>query len=190
MPYTPPPDLRNLSFDDIARLAQQRNLPPVEQWHPKASSDSKMQILSDGRWFHDGSEIKRKSMIRAFSSLLRKDEDGYWLVTPYEKQSIIVDDSPFIAVEMHSNGDAKTRNISMRLNTDDIIAINKEHPILLFPSGTDHIPYILVRQGLYAKCTRSITYELYDIGIKEQNLNTDNIVIWSDGECFSLEVKS
>lgn len=184
MPYTPP-ELQNLSLADIAALAEQRKLPPVEQWNPEHSSDSKMQILPDGRWFHDGGEIKRASMVRAFSSLLRKDSDGYWLVTPYEKQSIIVEDAPFVAVELKSEGNGKDRTIFMRLNVDEIVVIGPQNTISIRPSPEgDHIPYIEVRNDLMAKCTRAVTYDLYEIAIEESE--TDDIGLWSGGSYFSL----
>ena len=101
MPYQPPPELAALSLAEIAALAAARKLPPVEQWHPEARSDSLMTIKADGRWFHDGGEIKRPAMVRAFASLLRRDADGqHWLVTPHEMQSIAVEDAAFIATDV------------------------------------------------------------------------------------------
>ncbi len=186
MPYLAP-ELQNLSLSDIAELAQHRKLPPVEQWNPEQSSNSKMQILSDGKWFHDGGEIKRASMIRAFSSLLRKDKDGYWLITPYEKQSIIVDDAPFIAVELKCEGSGKDRNIFVRNNVDDIIVIGPQNSIIMgsSPKG-DSIPYIEVRNGLMAKCSRSVTYDLYEIALKEKPNDAGEIGLWSGGHFFGL----
>lgn len=186
MPYTPP-ELQNLSLTDIAALAAERKLPPVEQWQPQTSSDSKMQILSDGRWFHDGGEIKRASMVRAFSSLLRKDDDGYWLVTPYEKQSIRVDDAPFLAVELKSEGSGKDRNIFIRLNVDEIIMIGPQNALSMQSIlDMEPIPYIEVRNGLMAKCSRSVAYELYEIAIEESSDDRDSIGLWSNGAYFGL----
>ena len=81
MPYVPPPDLATLSLAEIAALAEARRLPPVEQWNPEATADSLMVIRADGRWFHDGGEIRRPAMIRAFAGLLRREADGqHWIV--------------------------------------------------------------------------------------------------------------
>ena len=109
MPYEPPPELAGLNLTQIAELIAVRKLPPVGNWHPEHSGDSEMRIAADGRWFHQGGEIKRAAMVRAFSSLLRRDDIGYWLVTPQEKLSIIVDDAPFIAVELRSEGTGESR---------------------------------------------------------------------------------
>lgn len=185
MPYSTPPPLRTLSVADIAQLSQERKLPPVDQWNPVNSSDSKMQILSDGRWFHDGGEIKRASMIRAFASLLRKDEDGFWLVTPYEKQSIIVDDAPFIAVELNTIGIGETRQIMMRINTDEIITIGPNNLIILQSQPGGLIPYVHVRGGLMAKCARHTAYELYELAIAE-SADEDKIGLYSGGLYFNL----
>ena len=82
MPYEAP-DLANLSLSDIAELVAARKLPPVESWTPSQTGDSEMRIAADGTWYHQGGEIKRPAMVRAFSSLLLCDADGkHWLVTP------------------------------------------------------------------------------------------------------------
>jgi hypothetical protein len=114
MPYEPPPELAALSLAEVADLAAARRLPPVEQWNPAVSGDSLMTILADGRWLHDGGEIRRPAMVRAFSSLLRRDADGqHWLVTPHERQSIKVEDAAFIAVDVARHGDALVFRLNM-----------------------------------------------------------------------------
>ena len=86
MPYNPPPELATLDLAGIAQLVADRKLPPVESWNPAKSGDSEMRIAADGRWFHQGGEIRRPAMVRAFSSLLRREADGnYHLVTPQER---------------------------------------------------------------------------------------------------------
>lgn len=181
MPYEAP-DLSKLSLGEIAELAAQRKLPPVKDWKPEANSDSLMQITADGRWFHDGGEITRPAMIRAFSSLLRRDEDGsHWLVTPYEKQSIVVEDAPFVAVELRSEGEGKARKLAFRLNTDDLTVANAEHAIEL--RGPDALPYIHVREGLWAKLSRPVYYELAELALAE---NPNNPSLWSDGTQFVI----
>ena len=152
MPYEPPPDLAALSLEQIAELAAARKLPPVDQWHPSTSSDSLMQITADGRWFHDGGEIKRAAMIRAFASLLWRDAQGqHWLVTPHERQSIAVEDAAFIAVDVVQQGGTLT----FRLNTDDTMVAGPDHPLIA--RGTAELPaiYLAVRHGTEARLNRS-----------------------------------
>ena len=165
MPYEPPPELAALSLVEIAELAAARKLPPVDQWHPAASSDSLMQIAPDGRWFHDAKfpgdgEIKRPAMIRAFASLLRRDPDGqHWLVTPHEMQSITVGDAAFIAVDVARQDGALT----FKLNTDDVVVAGPDHP--LSARGTVELPaiYLAVRNGCEARVNRSTWLQLVEL---------------------------
>lgn len=161
MPYEAP-DLAKLNLSDIAELVANRKLPPVESWEPAETGDSEMRIASDGKWFHQGGEITRPAMIRAFSSLMRRDADGqHWLVTPQQKLSIIVDDAPFIAAELQSEGEGQTRSLAFRLNTDDLVFADAEHPIEV----RDGLPYLFVRGGMWAKLARPVYYELANLAL-------------------------
>ena len=114
MPYDVP-DLARLAPEDISRLAKGRDLPPVQDWHPDAASDSLMRIDAEGRWYHDGAPIGRPAMVRAFSRLLRQEPDGrYALVLPYEKQWIAVEDAPFQAVELRVQGTGEAAVLSFQ----------------------------------------------------------------------------
>ena len=176
MPYEPPPELAALSVEQIAELAAARKLPPVDQWHPQASSDSLMQIKADGRWFHDGGEIKRAAMIRAFASLLSRDSQGqHWLVTPHEKQSIAVDDAAFIAVDVVQQAGALT----FRLNTDDTVVAGPDHRLIA--RGTADLPaiYLAVRHGTEARLNRSTWLQLVELADAQ-------LTVTSQGTTFSL----
>jgi uncharacterized protein len=181
MPYDAP-DLAQLNLADIAELAAARKLPPVESWHPENSGDSEMRIAADGKWYHQGGEITRPAMIRAFSGLLRREADGtHWLVTPQQKLSIAVEDAPFIAVEMQSEGDGEQRVLAFRLNSDDLIMAGPEHPLEM----RDGIPYVHARGGLWAKLSRGAYYELAEIALKE---SPENPIVWSNGMTFRLGI--
>ena len=176
MPYEPPPELAALSLAEIAALAAARKLPPVEQWHPAARSDSLMTIKADGRWFHDGGEIKRPAMVRAFASLLRRDADGqHWLVTPHEMQSIAVEDAAFIATDVARQDGALT----FKLNTDEVVVAGPEHP--LSARGNAELPaiYLAVRNGCEARVGRSTWLQLVDLADPDLSLT-------SQGARFSL----
>ncbi|WP_295497289.1 DUF1285 domain-containing protein [Sphingorhabdus sp. EL138] len=179
MPYEAP-DLAKLTLSDIAELVAARKLPPVESWEPANVGDSEMRIASDGKWFHQGGEITRPSMIRAFSSLLRRDADGrYWLVTPQQKLSIIVDDAPFIAVELQSEGEGPERSLAFRLNSDDLIFADADHAIEM----RGGMLYVHVRGGLFAKLARPVYYELANLALAE---SPEAPSIWSKGAQFQL----
>ncbi|HUQ13157.1 MAG TPA: DUF1285 domain-containing protein, partial [Novosphingobium sp.] len=131
MPYEPPPELAALSLGEIAELVAARKLPPVEGWAPQKVGDSEMRIAADGKWFHRGGEITRPAMVRAFSTLLTRDADGHhWLVSPFERLSIAVDDAGFVATDLTVGEDQAGRaTIAFRLNTDELVIAGSDNPI-------------------------------------------------------------
>lgn len=160
MPYDPLPDLAGLSLTEIASLNTARKLPPVDQWQPRHSADSLMVIRSDGRWFHDGGEIRRPAMIRAFACLLRRDTDGqHWLVTPHERQSIVVEDAAFIATDVSRKGTA----LVFRLNTDEVVVAGPDHPLIARGDAQTPALYLTVRHGTEARLNRSTWLQLVDL---------------------------
>lgn len=183
MPYDAP-DLASLSPAAIARLAEGRDLPPVQDWHPDAASDSLMRIDSEGRWFHDGAPIGRPAMVRAFSRLLRKENDGrFALVLPYEKQWIAVADAPFQVVEMRVEGSDEAATLSFRLNTDDIVIAGPDHPLRFGGSEDEPRLYLHVRRGLEARIARPVYYELAEIALAA---DAERPGVWSGGAYFAL----
>ena len=139
-----------------------------------------MRIAADGKWYHQGGEITRPAMVRAFSSLLRRDTDcSHWLVTPQQKLSIEVVDAPFVAVEMHSEGEGENRSLAFRLNSDDLVVAGPEHEIEL----RNDLPYLHVRAGLWAKLARPVYYELAEMALTE---NPDAPSVWSNGINFPI----
>ena len=179
MPYDIPPDLASLSLAEVAELVAARKLPPVEQWAPEATSDSRMRIAADGTWFHDGSPIARPAMVRAFASLLWRDGDGqHWLVTPQYRQSIEVDDAAFMAVDLKAEDGA----LAFRLNTDELVVAGPEHP--LRAEGDPDAPaiYIAVRHGTEARLDRSTWLQLAQLALA----NDDGLTVTSQGETWSL----
>ena len=183
MPMPPPPeDLSRLSLAEIARLAEERRLPPVEKWNPTHCGDSEMRIARDGTWFHQGSPIGRPAMVRLFSTILRREPDGgFVLVTPAEKLDIEVEDAPFLAVEVRSEGEGEQRSLAFRLNTGDLVVAGPEHR-LRFEAGPH--PYVEVRRGLDALVARPVYYELAEIALAE---GAEPPGVWSGGLFFPLE---
>lgn len=176
MPYEPAPDLAPLSLAEIAELNAARKLPPVEHWNPAQTSDSLMVIKADGRWFHDGGEIRRPAMIRAFAGLLRRDEQGqHWLVTPHEKQAIAVEDAAFIATDVSRTGDA----LAFRLNTDEVVLAGPDNPLIARGNAETPALYLAVRHGTEARINRSTWLQLVDLA-------SDNLSLFSQGATFSL----
>ncbi len=181
----PPADLSGLGLAEIARLAEERKLPPVEQWNPSHCGDSAMRIARDGTWYHEGSPIGRPAMVRLFSSILRREPDGtYVLVTPVEKLAIAVEDAPFVAVEMKSEGEGRGRNLAFRLNTGDLVLADPDHRLRLDAREDGPHPYLEVRAGLEARLARPVYYELAEIALAEAAHPPG---LWSRGAFFALE---
>lgn len=180
----PPVDLSGLSLAEIARLAEEKKLPPVEKWNPTHCGDSQMRIARDGTWFHEGSPIARPAMVRLFSTILRREEDGsFVLVTPGEKLSIEVEDAPFVAVEVKSDGEGDRRTLAFRLNTGDVIVAGPLHPIHLRDGTDGPHPYLEVRRGLEALVARPVYYELAEAALAEEAIPPG---LWSNGSFFAF----
>ncbi|MFL6858730.1 MAG: DUF1285 domain-containing protein [Allosphingosinicella sp.] len=185
MPMAPAPDdLAALSLADIARLSAEKKLPPVEQWNPTHCGDSDMRIARDGTWFHQGSPIGRPAMVRLFSTILRREPDGrHVLVTPVEKLDIEVEDAPFVAVELRSEGEGPRRSLAFRLNVGDIVVAGPDHPLRFAEATEGPHPYLHVRGGLEALVARPVYYELAEIALAEGAAPPG---VWSGGTFFPL----
>jgi hypothetical protein len=179
MPYEAPPDLRSMSLLDIARAVEERRLPPVESWNPEETADSRMRIAADGSWFHEGRPVARPAMVRAFASLLLRDDEGrHWLVTPECRQSIDVGDAAFVAVDMQARAGA----LAFRLNTDELVVAGPRHPLRAAGDPVTPAIYLAVRHGCEARLDRSTWLQL-----AEHALATgDGTAVASEGETFSL----
>ena len=149
-----------------------------------------IRIASDGRWFHEGNEIRRIEIVKLFASILMRDKtDDYWLVTPVEKGRIKVDDAPFIVCEMlvSSGADPRSTEIHFRTNLDENIALDAAHPILLRPAddSQDFRPYVEVRDGLLARLSRPVYYELAEHAVMGAD---GRLGVWSHKQFFVLEL--
>jgi hypothetical protein len=147
----------------------QKGPPPVHLWDPPYCGEIDMRIASDGAWFYQKTPIGRPALVKLFASILKREDDRYYLVTPVEKCGITVEDAPFLAVEMRIEpwaGDPAGRALHFRTNVDDWIACGAEHPLRFDPEpGAGGLkPYLHVRRGLWAKVTRALFYDLVDLG--------------------------
>ena len=148
-----------------------------------------MRIASDGSWFYLGTPITRVSLARLFATVLRREADGgYWLVTPAERARVSVDDAPFMAVELDVAGTGEAQALSFRTNMDEIVTADRAHPIRVATDPTSRAPspYILVRDGLEAKLSRPVFYQLVDLGREERVGGATRFGVWSKNEFFPL----
>lgn len=178
-----------LGLADLQReAASGRALPPVEKWNPAHCGDIDIRIARDGTWFHQGTPIGRKELIRLFSTILRKDGDDYVLVTPAEKMRIIVEDAPFTAVLMDATGTGRDQCLTFITNVGDETVASRDNPIRV---ETDALslapsPYVHVRRGLEARIARAVFYQLADLAVPGEGEHTGKLGVWSGGVFFPI----
>ena len=187
-------------MDPYANLFDQLRgfkIPPVAQWHPRETLDIGLRIAADGRWYYQGAVIERRRMVKLFGSVLRVERDGrHCLVTPHLKYPVSVDDAPFQAVELKRRGAGREQNLIFRTNVDDVVLADREHPIRVTtdPSSGQPSPCVEVRDGLQAKISRAVYYELAQLlepaGREEDDTESGGDVsgrilgVYSAGEFF------
>jgi hypothetical protein len=155
--------------DAIAAAARRegaKGLPPVHLWNPPFCGDLDMRIASDGTWFYLGTPIGRLPLVKLFASVLKREGDKHFLVTPVEKCGIVVDDAPFLAVEMQVERDRQGQVLHFRTNVDDWVACGPEHRLRFVtdPATQGLKPYLHVRRDLWAKVARPVFYDLVELG--------------------------
>ncbi|MDX9997652.1 MAG: DUF1285 domain-containing protein [Phenylobacterium sp.] len=159
---------------------KKRGLPPVHLWNPAHSGEVDIVIRRDGAWVHEGAIISREALVRLFSTVLRKDPDGYWLVTPVEKMKIRVEDAPFVAVAVARVGEV----LRFTTNVGDEVEAGPDNPIRveIDPATGEPRPYIHVRRGLEALINRPVFYDLVEMAEPEG----DRYVVASNGARFEV----
>ena len=150
----------------VARKAQaEGRLPPVEQWDPPFCGDLDMEIRRDGTWFYEGTPIGRKPLVRLFSTILKREGDRYFLVTPAEKVGIRVEDAPFVAVDIEAAGTGAGQVVTFTTNVGDTVICDDDHPLRVpLAADGEPAPYVHVRSGLEALIDRKSFYRLVDLG--------------------------
>jgi len=164
-----------------------KGLPPVHLWNPPFCGDLDMRIASDGTWFYMGTPIGRHALVRLFSTILKREGDKHFLVTPVEKVGIRVDDAPFMAVEMVKDTDERGALLRFRTNVDDWVDCDVSHR-LRFAKASDGglTPYLHVRADLWAKVTRALYYDLVDLGEERMVDGRELFGVMSAGEFFPM----
>jgi len=178
-------------LDGLAATAKNaaagKGLPPVHLWNPPFCGDLDMRIARDGTWFYMGTPIGRPALVRLFSTILKREGDKYFLVTPVEKVGIRVDDAPFLAVEMLKETEKSGLSLCFRTNVDDWVACDGAHRLRFEPAGDGGLaPYLHVRAGLWAKVTRALYYDLVDMCTERMIDGRPVFGVESDGEFFPM----
>jgi hypothetical protein len=171
-----------------ARAVAEKGPPPVHLWNPPFCGDLDMRIATDGTWFYLKTPIGRPALVKLFASVLKREGDKYFLVTPVEKCGITVDDAPFLAVELEVKEGDRGRMLRFRTNVDDWIDCDRDHVLRFEPEhATGGLkPYLHVRRDLWAKVTRALFYDLVELG-EERDIDGQRMFgIVSAGEFFAM----
>lgn len=176
------------SIANAAQAAARKGPPPVHLWNPDFCGDLDMRIARDGTWFYLGTPIGRKPLVKLFSSIIRKDGDKYFLVTPVEKVGITVDDAPFVAIDFDVEGAGRDQVLTFITNVDDVAPAGPDHPIRVErdPETGEPSPYILIRANLEALIDRKSFYRLVDLGTHEDHDGESWFGVWSGGQFFPI----
>jgi len=167
-----------------AKQAPGRGLPPVHLWNPAHCGEIDIVIKKNGLWFHEGTPIRREGLVRLFSTVLRKDPEGYVLVTPVEKLAIQVEDAPFVAIRVDRDGEA----LKFLTNVGDEVEAGPENPIRVEMDAVtgEPRPYVHVRRGLEALIARPVFYELAEMAARRDTPNGPMMCVASKGAWFPI----
>jgi hypothetical protein len=165
------------------------DLGPAAIVDPRCDEAYDIRIARDGTWFHQGTPIGRMALAKLFSTVLRRDEAGdYWLITPAERGRITVEDAPFVAVEIKTEGEGQDQRVSFRTNFDDWVTAGPDHPlrVSLDALSEETTPYILIRDRLEARVARSVFYELVELAVERTTPQGIELGLWSERVFFPL----
>ena len=176
------------SLASHARAASKRGIPPVESWDPPFCGDLDMHIRRDGTWFYNGTPIGRPELVRLFSSILRRDGDDYFLVTPVEEVGITVEDAPFVAVDFQVRDSGEAQVLEFTTHVGDTVTAGPDHPIRVQrdPETGEPSPYVHVRARLEALIDRKSFYRLVDLGVRAPHDGVEWFGLRSGGVFFPL----
>ena len=166
------------------RAAKSRGLPPVHLWDPEFCGDLDMRIARDGTWFYLGTPIGRPELVRLFSTILKKEDGKYFLVTPVEKVGIQVDDAPFVAVDFEASKEDGAQVLTFTTNVGDTAKAGPDHPIRVERDEEtgEPSPYVLIRADLEALIDRKSFYRLVEIGAHHDGW----FGLWSSGAFYPM----
>lgn len=157
---------------------------PVVQWNPPLSGDMDLCIKANGEWYHEGRLITRQPLVKLFSSILKKEGDDYFLVSPVEKWRIQVEDAPLLvtSLKIESEGKAAEQKIWFTTSTEDRFLLNGDHPLVLLQKNNMARPYVRVRHNLDALVSRNVFYDLAESSVENEGCSG----VWSDRTFFPL----
>ncbi len=155
-------------FERLIQVASTQRRPPVALWHPEHEGEIDIRIARDGRWFHEGALIKRQPLVDLFATILRREDDAFFLVTPAEKLRIVVEDAPFVAVDFEFDTTTGDQNVVFETNVGDVVLLDDEHPLRVAHTDNGPRPYLVVRDQLEAIVARAAYYRLAELAVEHE----------------------
>ena len=170
------------------KAASKKGPPPVHLWNPPFCGDLDMRIARDGTWWYLGTPIGREALVRLFSSILKREGERYFLVTPVEKVGIQVDDAPFVAVDFDLEGQGHDQSVTFTTQVGDTARAGADHPIRVERDAQtgEPSPYVLIRADLWALIDRKSFYRLIDLCTHAPHQGADWFGLWSGGRFFPI----
>ena len=144
-----------------------------------------IKIDYNGDWFYNNSQIKRKPLIKLFSSVLKRDNKGnFYLETPVEKGQIEVEDAPFVITSHKILGKNDKQKIVFYTNLEEEVVLNKNNPLIYKKKSGNYVPYVFLEKKLEARILRPVYYQLIsDLKKKKEK----NYTLKSQGCSFKLK---
>ena len=178
----------NSILSEISKAQDNNELPPVDKWDPDFCGDMALVIKRDGTWHYENSPIGRQRLVKLFSTVLKKEDDDYFLVTPVEKLGIKVEDAPFLVIRMAVEETDKGPVNVFTDNCDNTILLTEDNPLWVEqdPKTGEPSPYIVVRKNLHALIHRNVFYQLVELAEERLIDDQKHLGVVSAGQFYSL----
>ncbi|MYD42862.1 MAG: DUF1285 domain-containing protein [Gammaproteobacteria bacterium] len=171
------------AFNDLFAQINRAKLPPVALWQPDHVGEIDIRIAADGTWFHEGREIFRKGIAKIFSTILRREGEAYFLVTPAEKLRIQVDEVPFVAIDVEAAGVGVEQRVLFKTNLDEVVMLDANHALRIEQRATGPRPFVHVRDSLEARLLSGVFYQLAEF---VEDPESEPLTLWSNGHLFQV----
>jgi hypothetical protein len=173
----------------IETVAETKSKPPLDQWHPELSGDIDIVVNRKGEWLYEGKPMAREAIVRLFSNILRREQDGhYYLVSPVEKWRIQVEDTPLMAHSLKVEGQGDKQALSVTTSVGEVIQIDEAHPLSVgtYPETGEPRPVILLPHGLEARLVTSAYYDLAELIVADEPDPEAPMGVWSHGNFYQI----
>ncbi len=104
-------------------------------------------------------------LVQLFASVLTRQQQDYFLLTPVEKVRIQVEDAAFLIVAAGTTGNSMLVLIATT-NLGQQLLIGAEYPLFLQAQQDGQLlPYLQLWRGLTAKFSRNAYYQLVELAV-------------------------